>query len=327
MLAAASVYSLVVPAGVAVAGDVGSVDLRAQFEARARTAWSKIVELSRKSDVELVEKQFRKDRVDEYHWTTKFADANVCYSIGYVNVPSFGGHRSGEGTVTCCNSRYGFELARTAKIRPWTVNYVGSDVGQVSEKALQEGAVLLPQFGLFVWMFFLPDLIEQDGFTVLGVEAVDRPTGRLAAVRFENKRPKDEIIFWIQGGTLVLNPQRMWAIEEYDLDVVFQQTGEARWWSLRTEFAPSPVQFPVVRKSLMRQGPKDGPEDFQQSWEFPRFELRNVPESEFELGAFGLPELVAPTTGRRKWVVFVSGGVVCIAVAIWLYRRRKSEAV
>ena len=209
MLAAASVYSLVVPAGVAVAGDVGSVDLRAQFEARARTAWSKIVELSRKSDVELVEKQFRKDRVDEYHWTTKFADANVCYSIGYVNVPSFGGHRSGQGTVTCCNSRYGFELSRTAKIRPWTVNYVGSDVGQVSEKALQEGAALLPQFGLFVWMFFLPDLIEQDGFTVLGVEAVDRPTGRLAAVRFENKRPKDEIIFWIQGGTLVLSGKQL----------------------------------------------------------------------------------------------------------------------
>jgi hypothetical protein len=125
---------------------------------------------------------------------------------------------------------------------------------------------------------------------------------------------------------LILNPQRLWAIEQYDVDLVFQRTGEARWWSLKTQFAPGEDNFPLVRESLQRTGPQGGAEDFRRSWVFTRFELKDVPGSEFTLSAFGLPEIGAPPRSNRLWIVLAGGGVACIAMAILLRRWHRERS-
>lgn len=307
--------------------DAKGQDMRARFESEAPRGWAKIVEMSRRCDVEQLLKQIRPDRDEQTLFTAKFAGTNLAYTVKYMKSGENAGRRSGEENVICCNSKYGFELKRSAKDRPWNVNYLGNDVSDIFSKGVDEGACIAPQFSLSIGMLFLPDWSKQESFKVVNVEAIEGVKGERAAVRFENARPTKELVFWIQRGTLILNPERLWAIEQYDVDVVFQPTGEARWWSLKTEFAPGPDNFPVVRESLQRQGPKGGAEDFRNSWVFNRFELRDVPESEFTLSAFGLPEINARPASRWRWwaISLAAAGVLLIAAGFLVRRRARAN--
>jgi hypothetical protein len=316
----AALYALSVLA--AAPADVQGQDLRARFESEAPRSWAKIVEMSRGADVERVDTFFSADRVDQYILATKISGTKALSSSKYVRTL----HNQGEERVICCNSKYGFELIRSAEDRPWSLSYIGKDVSDIFTRCVAHDAKTAPQIALCAGGFFLPDQIKQPTFKVLGVEAIEGPDGQLAAVRFENGRPEKKRNFWVQRGTLVLNPGRLWAIQRYNVDVISQPPGEARWWSVNMEFLPGPENFPIVREYMERQGPKGGAEDCHTSHVFNRFELRDVPESEFTLTAFGLPEMTPRSSSGtdRLLAIFVGTGVLCF-IAAYFVRRRSAQ--
>jgi hypothetical protein len=228
---------------------------------------------------------------------------------------------TGSQAVSARNSEYSFALKKVSPEQSWIVSNLG---GPRENEPIRDQRDALPLTSLRVGNKLLPQWYREAGFIVKSVDEVERDSQRLVMITFEfsDSQPGTKR-YWIRGGTLLLNPGRLWAIEELEYDARSAGGHEERWSSKMT-YRPGAAELPVL-ESVISEGTSsaDPGGQVKRVLAFQRFEHRKVPESEFMLSAFGLPELNRPSiwTLARTWFVLVGAGAACIAAALILRYR------
>jgi hypothetical protein len=309
--------------GLAVANDV---ELSARFRKEAPEAWTHYLALARNIDIEATETTFNADGTERIviFFQDKLSGSNGLRLQRNLKGPvSRARVNAVRETVICRNARYGFQLSKQQLDHPWLVTYVGDDVAGISKK-LQGSAEVVARTPLSVFHKFLPTWIEE-GFTVKSVDWAQRQSGQRVALAFETEKPSGQRPSnWVRSGVIWLNPERLWAVEGSEVSVATPK-GEEQRWSQSVEFLQDPPNLPLVRR---RQSSLTGATGkFEIVTDFARFELREVPEYDFTLAAFGLPEASQPSAWARArlWLILTLGGAICIIVAIALRRRNAAQ--
>ncbi len=290
--------------------------LEDRLRSEAPKAWEQIVELARHLEVKVVDTRSSpgSDKVTKSEWMYKTNGENALQELVAEATRS--------GRAMARNARYAFKLRKSAPSRPWFVYYVGTNLGDVREEIRNDGLDYVSQVQLYLAGDYLPDLLKSPNFKIESVEPVTRRMEELAAVTFRYAPEADaRSRLWPSLGVVYLNPQRLWAAEEFDVEVAYND-GQTQKWTQTVEFRPEPQHTPLPLKRVENRGPtKSDPSESIWTWEYVDCKSRDIPDEEFTLTAFGLPEISPPASGKsRFWVALSAAGVLCIIIGMLLRR-------
>jgi hypothetical protein len=173
----------------------------------------------------------------------------------------------------------------------------------------------------------LPALPKQATFILVDVRWKDFEGERMAEIEFTNRHPlpgTPKGFFAIQGGKIILDPNRYWCVRTSDLickygggyhDTVVKQYIELR---------KSTGKFPIPKRRQHSLFSKDKQFTVTDTTEYDLRERSNGPEdADFYASAFGLPEPTGITApARSRWYLWFLGiGAVALGAG-WYWRRR-----
>jgi hypothetical protein len=178
---------------------------------------------------------------------------------------------------------------------------------------------------------FLPDWFKEETFSIKDVRWDDLSSNRRVALRFEYQWPADKkhaFAYWPRSGTLYLRPDLSWGIEEFQVTMVDRIDSSKREFDMIQKNVLKELNgFPGVASAT--QAANTFTEGHSETmWNFTRFEQTAVPEREFTLPAFGLPEIGGSPIAFRWWLIILNGiGVFLILLGIFFRRRRRTHAL
>lgn len=235
------------------------------------------------------------------------------------------------GTLDVTNGAYGFRLRRTADGRPWTVYSV--DVAPDHAETSRAPSDIAKTCGRPVslgWTFDGPPPGPGvPGFQIKSVSPVTRQGAELAKVEF-TYRPQGVSSYRVPTlfeGWVLLDPVNFWVLREDDLQVTLPSTKQGPMViAQKYEYKMAAGSFPVLVSISGTTKVPDTSYDGETTYEFD-LRLANLPESEFQLSAFGFSEPAG--TERRGFAWYVPVGIVGVALVVvavllrvWLRRRR-----
>ena len=180
----------------------------------------------------------------------------------------------------------------------------------------------------------LADLIRQPSFHVIHAALVRQEGPELVQIEFDNRHPVSQGPFEpVQSGTVLLDPERSWCVRGYEIHTEFSNSlsiCRSDVIAIRDSSVahlPLPVHIAHTTTSEVTEPGYAGQtiassSDLQYDLEEPH----PLPDSDFRLAAFGLPEPELPAT-RPWWSLWAIGtALLCIAAAgvWWWFLRRKA---
>jgi hypothetical protein len=229
------------------------------------------------------------------------------------------------------NSRYFFELAKTA---PDADTFILSNFQPVSDKARQKVfnggasnariAFAGSQFGR------LSDIIKDPRFTISNIHGVRRDGKEVVQFEYgftaetpDKQAPPQHKEPWAEHGVVVVDPQHSWCILRTHFD-------NPNWTGDETvEYGDAIDGFPIPRRCTHTSTHKKGMGNGLIICEFDKLVHRDIPESEFTLSAFGLPEMQVP--GEQKpqtlwrWLLGIGIALGVLAVLLRIYVKKKRQ--
>lgn len=210
---------------------------------------------------------------------------------------------------------------------PWTIE-------NLSTRESRLASILLAFRGPFApFMIYDETVLGQmegiKGFRIVSFDWITENGERLAKMQFQYPGPEVSNLTW--SGWYLFAPDSSWVLHGYRYGA---------WEGTASEDSP-----PVARQCAIRyRGWHDGVpllEEVQywiddetatdrkelETWSFRDVRITDVPDREFTLAAFGLPddaEAVDPT--NRAWMLFAGGAILFLAgcgVSLWRARRRR----
>ncbi|MBI3838366.1 MAG: hypothetical protein HY288_10600 [Planctomycetia bacterium] len=293
--------------------------LRNRLQAEAPAGWAKLIQQAKRLECKVVDTRTwigfqppRAPQVTEH--VIKFADHNALY-----HQTSFG-NGSHDEFIVGINSDYSFRIERVRADRPWIVAYVGRDPSRVKAK-FEGDADALARICLQVGDMWLPELMKARGFEIKDVVAVDRGGSRFVNLDFRYS-PSPESSSFIRGGSIVLDTANNWAIREYTLQTVSGSRNEPGQMHVDVEY-DSDAGGELVLKRVQERVPSEPAREFHWLHEYETYQHRAIPDADFRLSAYGLPELGEPPglSRGRLWALFIVLGIICFIVAVILRRR------
>jgi hypothetical protein len=237
--------------------------------------------------------------------------------------------------LNATNARYGFQLKRLTPGKPWAItgqNLNLKDGYKLSRTAPAEAVQnwLSHPFTLDGTAFTrLPVLVKDPDFSVQGANPVVRDGKALVEVHFTSKPKRFEAGqlagAWmpVRGGRIVFDPERYWVIHECEIQLQRSpQEHDATDSVVGTfEYTDGKKKIPIPRRITRKwavMGTKST-EDFDLS------EREDVPDDEFTLSAYGLPEPVEmQAQAPVRWYIWAAAsGAVCLSLGAVLRWRGK----
>ncbi len=216
----------------------------------------------------------------------------------------------GEGDVVGQNSRYKFRLERNGEDKPWLITNVTMLTG---------GEPQMP----------IPYCFGQPSFHVDSVGVESGESGELVRLTY-SMEPEDARDLSHQQGWLVLDPAHDWVIRNGEAQIRYDRTNVQIKEVFRYKYKEGsknhliPTEQVVTASGVDDKGKSFG---YEHSMIIDCYEQENVPEKEFTLSAFGLPE---PGMSQRSvpWFVWVAlAGIICLSAAVviqWRAARRRA---
>lgn len=239
-------------------------------------------------------------------------------------------------SLRCINSRYVFELFG----RPWVLDHwepLSEKEGVPSPRASVEQRTREALHFMYTDQQ-LSSLITQPEFTVHSVTPMNLGEREFAKVEFAYRPEKaDPPKLRLTDGWVLLDPQRYWVINNYQVSVVRLAGGKSWKGSMvgTYEYEEGVAGIPIPKRLVIRNKQVDDngkADDFEMRHEFKIVEAE-VPESEFLLSAFGLPEPVEPVALNSQkpmppylWVLIGVGTFAMLAVGFRYLARRRGAA-
>lgn len=305
----------------------GQEDLTKRLRKEAPPAWSQMQAAARRMDVEFQRIATTDRSRMTSTWNVKWNQDNL---VGILKDELL---RATPGATPIYreaafgrNSKNAFRVQRAAADQAWVVEDFNHDLAKADELMLQSMRLYaMPLFALMVNGQFLPDWFQEKTFTIKKVRWDDTDSGHRVALEFEYQWPANKkltFVYWPRSGTLFLRPDLSWAIEDFQVTMVDSVDPAKREFQMRQHNVLKDLidGFPaVISATQVADTFTEG--HSETNWTFTRFENTGVPEREFTLPAFGLPEIGGNPAAIRWWLIGVNSlGVLLILLGI-IFRR------
>jgi hypothetical protein len=316
------------PSNTATAGEP---ELRRRFETEAPRQWKAYVEFAK--HLQGSHETTCIDRLASNKVTSVFRLERKQNSSCMSNQQEDLGQEP-RGTCWVKNGTYAFQLTRKGNQKPWAISQIKTDPGDGDNSFL--GMLTKDACGpcpLLLFRGWLPELVEKPGFRVLSVKDLPRGGQNFAQIEFsytldENEK-KEKGLIYMEKGSFILDPNRYWAVCEYDVTTVFPTDGKVKV-HYTAEFRDNGKGFPILTKGVSRlqEAPPNGKridaehrDEYQIEEGYPGFDA-------FTLTAYGLPEPfgVHPPSPSRLYVWVGIVGAICLLVATFFWRRVRKPA-
>ncbi len=268
----------------------GEDELRARVLTEAPKAWAKISTWAEHLEMTTSSRTERGNTSGKTDAHIKLSGGNCLVNFRYFEPDG----TAGSEDVFCRNAGYSFQLRRSGPKLPWLVKRFSrtpnTEVDQYFE-AMAVSVLSKPQLG--VGPVYFPDVFGKEPFVIKEVKSRRQGTTELVSVSFENALPKTEKpVRWLSRGTVTLNPDLAWVIQDCDVHVEF---ADGITWHLQLEnnFNSPAGGIPVLKSQRGRINIADQPEATS-TRAVSDLNNRRIPEEEFTLTAFGLPEKMPP---------------------------------
>lgn len=122
---------------------------------------------------------------------------------------------------------------------------------------------------------------------------------------------------------LVCDPSREWILTEYGGTFHNHINNDNRVFHVKLEYGESVGGIPIANKISRTSTSPDDPDSTSVGVTTIEVTSHDVPEEEFFLSYYGLPE---PNFGRGRfwgWVWYLIAGIVCLVVARVIMKRRR----
>jgi hypothetical protein len=241
--------------------------------------------------------------------------------------------RNGEGHVFGVNPAYAFSLRRKDTERPWLLGELEmskgaatSPLAATTSEAVEANLSVL----ISIRRTALVELLRQPTFRVLAAKLVQHQGSEAVSIEFDNAHAIDRKarpFVPVQSGTLVLDPSHGWCLR--DCSVVEKYYGTESLTHVETSYRDFKGKFAipvtVVEKVQSRSDRPSNPETFLQVTSFDlEVAERPLPDEEFTLSAFGLPEPVGVVWPKpTRWWLWISAsaiGAALLTVLFWKLR-------
>jgi hypothetical protein len=228
------------------------------------------------------------------------------------------------------NPSYAFAIERSPDGKQTSLQFVeklGVDPtidAQVAGIEETPRAIALGAF--YLWTESLPNLIESDTFSITRVHAVRIDDKELVRVEFEYLandllgRPD----YSVSNGYLVCDPEREWVLTEYGGNFYRFSNDATTEQNAILEHGDRVGELPIA--TVITRTTKSLKSDYVcESVMSIDIIGRDVPEEEFYLSYYGLPEPNFQQNWFGTWGWYLIGGIGCIVVGAIMIRWRNSR--
>ncbi len=197
--------------------------------------------------------------------------------------------------VTCFNARYGFRLAKGKGQSALAVKSVDPDREEEVSDAFR---FLMPYLGApySVMHLRLPRYVSLPTFRIVDVSPVSSGGNRLVRITFDlSLRVNEKNTSGGYEGWFVVSPDERWVVREYEYR---PKKGKVKWTG-SVEYQGGSDDYPFLKRVTTKSALLDGTDSVTETYDFREFRFAEVPENEFTLSAFGMPELLDPPGGEK----------------------------
>jgi hypothetical protein len=172
-------------------------------------------------------------------------------------------------------------------------------------------------------------MLGVDSFKVL---SVGRAHGSHFLVRLQYQYPYGSSPVPVHSGWVLLDPEACWCVRAYAVESRFTESLVVKAEG-KHEYEKDASGFPLLKRLTEHVTVLDGSKttaDFEDNYSFSCRAESGIPESEFTLSAFGLPEpygVEFERPRRTPWIFL--GALACLALALvfgWVARNRRRSA-
>ena len=232
----------------------------------------------------------------------------------------------------CINSRYAFSLNRKTSTGGWVIWRLSTRSKERAifhdppDVSVQRWSTFAIYFGLASTLPFGPPGTE---FSIERVSSESHEGRDLVKVEFKYTAPDDKPRLPSLVGWASYDPNRYWVLTAYDVQRTWSGTGLKGLNAGTYEYQDTRDGCPILKRIVTRGRNirPDGTYDLEEIYDF---DIRegDVPESDFTLSAFGLPEPkgMAIPRSSRWYLWFIAGGVGCLLVGFLIWRRRQPKS-
>jgi len=245
--------------------------------------------------------------------------------------------------VKAVNSRYAFVLRKQTPTSDWVLVTFDTDLRDDRPiNPREREKVVLDSFcvGLQVKGRLFSEITQESGFVLKAVNVVPSNGRDLVRIDFAHRHSREtdkhswEINrqMWLSiDGWVVLDPEACWSIRECEVKTT-HLGGVQGTTSFTNEYKQTDSGFPLMIRRVQhtRYADPTGARETMTVSTYDWYVDDAVPESEFTLSAFGLPEPPGIDWKRPTpwWLYAGVAGVVCLVLAFvlrWLARCRATQ--
>jgi hypothetical protein len=225
------------------------------------------------------------------------------------------------GDVAGENPRYCFQLTRTSQEKSWVIK----EVLLKPNAELETARRLRTSSGTSPALFLegnksLLDLTNLDPKN-LNVSAVQENGEELARLAFSFP-PENDVR--LRGGVVFLDPSHDWILRRAELDLVLRTDSYKHL--ITHEYREGPGRHPITTRNLLHaSGTSLGaPFEYELRSTYKLESQTSMPERDFTLSAFGLPEPFIDKPPSTRWYIWAAvAGVVCLAAGFVIRRQMR----
>ena len=223
--------------------------------------------------------------------------------------------------ITSRNADYSFLINRIARDATFTIGGLEQNINEsnISVK-ISEAVDYAREFAISNWFVNsepLDRLVASPTFRLIDAQEIEWKG--IKAVKVEFERPDTQDVLRDFGPSyLICDTSQHWAILEYELKV-----GPTSVQHVEIDFGEAINGFPIPKKLVRRSfGTQDVKSVFRIVCDVELLRTP-VPDSEFRLSHYGLPEPVFSASSRGGWLWYLAGGVALTTIGVMIRRRRQ----